>query len=127
MAFVFDTQTGNITMPTGDTGDIHVNVNYDELKEGDAVLFAVFDKYDKTGGDLLIKTADIVDGKAHIRLCNADTRNLAAGAYKWQLRIVTDPARDENGNIIADECTDNVISVFQTPPTFKLTRGGAYV
>ena len=125
MAFVFDTSTGNITLPRGDTGDINVRVNYEELKEGDAILFAIFDKY--TGKDLMIKAADIVDGVAHVRICNHDTRDIEAKSYSWQLRIVTNPARDENGNVIADDCTDNVITVFQTPPSFKLTNGGAYV
>lgn len=125
MAFVFDTQTGNITLPRGDTGNINVSVNYDELKEGDAIVFAIFDKY--TGEDFLIKAADIVDGKAVIRICNHDTRGLVAKSYNWNLRIVTDPTRDENGNVVADECTDDVITVFQNPPKFKLTNGGAYV
>ena len=125
MAFMYDTETGNITIPAGDTADINVSIDYKELKDGDTVLFAVFDKYGN--GDIVSKVCDIVDGKATIRLCNHDTRDVAPKKYNWQLRIVTDPARDSNGKIVADDCTDNVITVFNNPPTFKITRGGAYV
>ena len=125
MAFVYDTETGKITLPAGDTADINISVDYKELKQGDAILFAIFDKFGDR--DIVIKTADLVDGKARIRICNHDTRDVEPGNYKWQLRIVTNPARGEDGAIIADDCSDNVITVFNNPPTFKITRGGAYV
>ena len=51
------------------------------------------------------------------------------GVYAWQLRLVTSPARDEDGNIIADECTDDVVSVFsgEAMPEFVLEKRGARV
>lgn len=42
---MYDTETGNITIPAGDTADINVSIDYKELKDGDAVLFAVFDDF----------------------------------------------------------------------------------
>ena len=45
MAFVYDTGTGNIMLPAGDTADINISINYDELREGDQVIFAIFNKF----------------------------------------------------------------------------------
>ena len=126
MAYTFNPDTGDIVLPVGDTADIYVSVNYSGLNKTSRVLFGVFDKYtpDK---DLIIKQATIENGVAHIRLCNADTRDLATGTYRWQLRIVTGGVTDKEGNIVTDECSDEVISVFKNPPTIKLVKGGAYV
>ena len=123
MPFAFDENTHAISMAAGDTATIAVNVQWDRLQQGDVVLFAVFD----SSGDLLCKAAEITDGQAKIRLCNHDTRDIEPGKYKWNLRVVTSPAYDSDGKVHADECTDEVITVFDNPPAFKLTRGGAYV
>lgn len=127
MPFVFNEQDRSIAMAAGDTADIYVSVDWVGIADGDAVLFAVFNP--NTGEDVLIKAADVTDGKVHIRLCNHDTRDMPAGRYRWQLRIVTSPARDEAGNVMADECTDDVISVFDygAIPGFTLRRTGARV
>lgn len=92
---------------------------------GDVILFTIFDH--NTGEDKLIKPVEILDGRAHIRLCNHDTRDITPATYRWNLRIVTSPVRDEEGNVRVDECTDNVITVFDDPPKIKLWKGGAYV
>jgi hypothetical protein len=126
MAFVFDEKTQAIRMPAGDTADIPVTVEWDGLRDGDAVVFAIFDPKEESG-DLVVRSAELVDGCAVIRLCNHDTRDVPPGHYRWNLRIVTGPARDAEGRVIADECSDSVITVFETPPSFRLTRGGAYV
>ena len=126
MAFTFDESTYKISLPQGDTADIDVSIDYAGIEPGDALLFAIFDPQ---SGDLMSKAVEIQDGRAHIRLCNHDTRDLDAGQYRWQLRIVTSPARDESGSVIADACTDDVISVFDSDelPAFRLTRTGARV
>lgn len=126
MAFTFDEATNKISMPPGDTGDLFVDVEWDTEKET-AVVFAIVNR--RTGEDMMLKSAEIEGGKAHIRLCNHDTRDLEPGTYNWQLRLVTSPARDEEGNIIADECGDDVISVFSgdSLPVFKLEKKGARV
>jgi len=123
MPFHFDSENNAITMAAGDTATISVNVQWDRLSDGDAVLLAVFD----SGGDLLCKAAEIADGQARIRLCNHDTRDIEPGKYKWNLRIVTGPAYDADNKVYADDCTDHVVTVFDTPPAFRITRGGAYV
>ena len=125
MPFAYNEETNAITMPAGDTANIEVGVEWDRLAEGDVLLFAVFDP--AASGDLVCKPVEIVDGLAQIRICNHDTRDIEPGRYRWNLRLVTSPAYDEDGNVRVDECTDDVITVFDKPPEFKLTRGGAYV
>lgn len=134
MAFTFREENHMISMPPGDTGDLWIEVEWGAMRAGDAVLFAIVDR--RSGEDLLCKAAEVVveqgeDGKrlalAHIRLCNHDTRDLDPGTYFWQLRLVTGPARDGQGNVIADDCSDHVISVFDELPVFKLLKKGARV
>ena len=127
MPFTFDEATYRISMPPGDTGDIFINLNWDTDGKDAAAVFAIVNR--RTGTDVLIKSADIADGKAHIRLCNHDTRDLESGTYNWQLRLVTSPVRDADGNVIVDECTDDVISVFSgdAMPVCKIEKRGARV
>lgn len=121
----FDESTRQLTLPCGDTYDMWIEIDWPALVAGDVILFAIYDK--STGNDVLVKTTEIVNGKAHIRLCNKDTRDIEPGSYRWNLRVVTDPVRDDDGNVRVDECTDNVITVFDDPPRIKLWKGGAYV
>lgn len=126
MPFAFDEATYKISMPPGDTGDLFVDVEWETDKEI-AAVFAIVNK--RTGEDVMKKAVEVVDGKAHIRLCNHDTRDAEPGTYNWQLRLITSPARDEEGNIIADECADDVVSVFggDDMPVFRLEKKGARV
>lgn len=127
MPFTFDEATYRISMPPGDTGDLFIDVEWDTQGKEAAAIFAIVNR--RTGEDVLLKAAEITDGRAHIRLCNHDTRDLEPGTYNWQVRLVTSPAKNEDGNIIADECTDDVVSVFSGDgmPVFKLERKGARV
>ena len=125
MPFMYNTETNAIKMAVGDTGGFSVRVSWDRLSNGDVILFAIFDP--GADGDLLCKPIEIEDGRAYVRICNHDTRDIEPGRYKWNLRIVTSPVRDEEGNVRVDECTDDVITIFDIPPTIQLTRGGAVV
>ena len=125
MPFAYDESSNAIQMAPGDTANIWVDVEWDRLAAGDVLLFAVFDPNES--GDLVCKPVEIVDGQAHIRICNHDTRDIEPGTYRWNLRIVTSPVRDEQGNVRVDECAGEVVTVFDTTPKFKLLRGGAYV
>ena len=127
MPFTFDEATYRISMPPGDTGNLFFDVEWDTHEKEAVVIFAIVNR--RTGKDVLLKTAEVADGRAHIRLCNHDTRDLEPGTYNWQARLVTSPAKDEDGNVIADECTDDVDSVFDgdNMPVFRLERGGARV
>jgi len=125
MAYVFDPETRKITLPAGDTMDFRIRTN----GEFDALIFAVYNR--TTGEDLVLVPVEIENGYAHVRLANRHTRDVPAGNYKWNLRMVSDPERDENGNIIADEDSDNVLTVFgpdnESIPNFTIRRNGAYV
>lgn len=127
MPFTFDETTMRISMPPGDTGDLYLDVEWDTHGKDAAAVFAIVNP--RYGKDVLLKAVEIIDGKAHVRLCNHDTRDIKPGTYAWQVRLVTSPARDEHGNIIADECTDDVISVFggEEMPEFILEKKGARV
>lgn len=127
MAISINFEDYTISMPPGDTGDIYLEIEWKHVDLSNAAI--VFGVCDSAGEDIVLKQGDIVDGKTHIRLCNHDTRDLEPGKYRWQLRIVTDPATDANGNIIADDCEDNVVSVFNGNklPKFILEKRGARV
>lgn len=46
------------------------------------------------------------------------------GIYYYDVRIVTDPAYDEHGNVVADDESDNVISLYSgksSMPEFEIT------
>ena len=126
MPFTFDEATYKISMPPGDTGDLFIEVEWDTDKEV-AAVFAIVDR--RTGEDVMKKAAEVSNGVAHIRLCNRDTRDIEPGTYAWQLRLITSPARDDDGNVIADECADDVVSAFggDSMPAFRLEKKGARV
>lgn len=125
MAYTFDSVTREIVLPCGDTLSMRVALNGDA--DFDVVIFAIYNK--DTGEDIFKKPAAIENGEAVIRLTNTDTRDLPEGKYLWQLRIVSDAEYDESGNVIADEDSDNVVSLFgpENIPVFRLRRDGAYV
>lgn len=125
MPFSYNSETHAIAMARGDTANLWIDVEWDRLAPGDVLLFAIFDP--GGSGDLVLRPVEIADGQALIRICNHDTRDIEPGTYRWNLRLVTSPVYDEDGNVRVDECTDDVITVFDAPPRFKLTRGGADV
>ena len=126
MAYVFDPETRKITLPAGDTMDFKIHTNGDF----DVAIFAVYNR--TTGQDVVAVPVEIdADGYANIRLANRHTRDVPAGNYKWNLRLVSDPEFDENGNVVVDEDSDNVLTVFGPDnddiPIFVIRRTGAYV
>lgn len=125
MPFKLNPTDMSIQMACGDTADIQFHVNWDTLSDGDVMLFAIFTN--TTCEDVLCKCLEISDGVAHLRLCNQDTRDIPAGKYYWNLRIVTSPARDAEGNVRVDADTDDVITIYDKPPCIQLKRSGAYV
>ena len=125
MPFTYDSKTHAISMACGDTTNIQINVQWDSLGAGDVLLFAAFNR--DTGKDVLRKPVMIEQGRANIRLCNHDTRDIPAGKYRWNLRIITSPVLDDDGNVQVDACTDDVVTVFDSPPIFRLMNGGGRV
>lgn len=126
MAFSYNLETNKITLEPGDTGGFTVNVDWPRY---DGEIALVLGVCNKAGEDVVLKSWPVVDGMVMVEFCNHDTRDLEPGNYKWQMRIVTDPEYDENGNVIAEDCTDKVISVFDgdAMPIFRLAKKGARV
>ena len=52
-------------MPPGDTGDLYLEIEWDTNGKDAAAVFAIVDT--RYGKDLMLKAAEIVDGKAHIQ------------------------------------------------------------
>lgn len=127
MPYTFDPDTHEIKLPVGDTVNIPVRVRGDAIFH--AMVFAIYDRAD--GTDLLRVPVEIVDGAARIRLATKHTRDLEPGKYKWNLRLVTDPEYDENGNIMLQDINDDAMTVFGPEnseiPDIILVRNGGRV
>lgn len=79
----------NLLMPRGDTAGLWVDVSQMEisLEEGDKVYFTVKESTLKTE-KLLQKIVTVFeDGKAHIVINPADTKDLAFGTYVYDIQI----------------------------------------
>lgn len=125
MAFQYSA-SGRITCPRGDTGALRFSFSGAiTLKPGDMLVFGLYSPTAKE--TVLRKQVEIVDGSALLLFTNADTRDLPAGSYKYNLRVVTDPEYDENGLVICTDTTDNVLSVYNELPKFELLEAGVHV
>lgn len=118
MAFTV-TENCNIICPRGDTGAITYAIRGIDMSEGDVLVFGVIDNGGRT---ILRKIAAIENGAAIINFSNADTRELDVGKYRYNLRLVTDPEYDGDGNVICLDDTDNVITLYNCPPRFVVTE-----
>lgn len=122
MAYTYDEQTKEIAISAGDTMNIPVSITGAQY---DAVLFVV---YQRGGGDLVKIPGVLSNGSAVIRVANRHTQGLDEGRYKWNLRFISDPAYDENDEIIIDEDSDNVWTAFgpaqSDVPNFIVHRTG---
>ena len=126
MPFQYSASSGRITCPRGDTGAIRFSFSGAiTLKPGDMLVFGLFNP--STKQTVLRKQVEIVDGIAFLTLTNADTRSLTVGSYRYNLRIVTDPEYDENGQVICNDATDNVLSIYNELPKFELLEAGVHV
>lgn len=126
MAFIYNTASGRITCPRGDTGALRVTISGDiALAPGDMLVFGLYNP--KTKETMLRKQATIADGSAEVHFTNADTRELAAGSYKYNLRVVTDPEYGANGDVICADDSDNVLSIYNDMPKFEILEAGVHV
>ena len=125
MPFQYSTASGRITCPRGDTGALRFTFNGLTLKPGDMLVFGLYNPTSKQ--TILRKQVEIVDGAAQLLFTNADTRDLPAGSYKYNLRIVTDPEYDDNGSVVCADNTDNVMSIYNDLPKFELLEAGVHV
>ncbi len=122
MAFLFDEGSKKITLPLGDTMNLSVKITSGLYADGDTVMFALSDS---EGKDAICKAFTISDGKCTIRLNSADTADMEAGSYTWNIRLVH-TAETVDGKIQIDD-TDEVLTLFNKPPRFVLVDGGCDV
>ena len=127
--FKIDTETHAITLPTGDTLDFTLTLKTAgepaAIPEGSAAVFGICRPRSSGVNEYIFrKTFPIKGNTVSICLTNADTRNLKPGtAYAWDVRVVTDPEYDDEGNAYCGDDTDCVISVFSgstSLPSFNL-------
>ena len=123
MAYSYDESTHKIIIPRGDTATIHLTITGGGVTDGDAVLFRVRNR--SKGEWTVSKLAMVTDGSATIRLTSEDTRLLSPRyRYGWTIGVVTDPDTDENGEPIANDATDNVLTAYNQLMTFAVTESG---
>ena len=125
MPFQYNATSGRITCPRGDTGALRFTFTGMTLKPGDMLVFGLYNPTLKQ--TVLRKQVEITNGSALLSFTNADTRDLPAGSYKYNLRVVTDPELDENGLVICADQTDNVLSIYNELPKFELLEAGVHV
>ena len=110
-----------LTFPQGDTGMFLLRIkdgNGQQLPPINGVgIFAVC-KEMRNGrfATQSRKAVEIVDNTVTIRLANAVSRTIEPGDYRWDIRIVTDPEIDDDGNVICEDDTDEVHSVYAGRP-----------
>lgn len=111
-----------ITCPQGDTGLVLVKLTDPDgapLPPIDGVaVFAVAEKA-RVGVGYIQRSwraVPIVDNTATILITNAMSRRLEPGEYFWDVRIVTDPEYNEDGDVIAEDDSDEVHSLFAARP-----------
>lgn len=89
----------NITLSRGDTGAIKITAETDyTFTSADRVLFSIKNAV----GEVVKQQAfELDENKAFVvPFFNADTDNLAAGTFSWDVRYVINPYYDESGKII---------------------------
>lgn len=126
MAYKYDPDTRAITISAGDTMDFSVRVSGENF---DAAVFAVYDP--DTGDDIVTVPAELSENQCKIRLATRHTRDVPGGKYKWNIRLVSNPEKDAEGNIVLNDDTDNSLTVFgpekRNIPDFVVRRTGANV
>ena len=116
--YTLDPVTKELVVPSGDTvqfllklTDLDGNPLIQPI-DGVAV-FAVCEKSTRgTFSPFDGRKIDIVDNTVTVRLPNKFTRRITQGNYYWDIRIVTDPEIDDDGNVTAEDDTDEVHSLF---------------
>ena len=112
--FVIDRETKEITLPKGDTLAFRVKLNGPEIPENTVGVLGIcsVDRRGEPKETVFAKEFPVRENGVTVFLSNQDTRELAAGTYDWDLRLVTDPEYNEDGSVRCDDASDNVLSIF---------------
>lgn len=113
----------HLALPRGDTALLRVQIAGAQLGDADRAVFAVYDRFEER--ELLRKTAAISGGAAAFALKNADTKDIAPGRYRYDVRVVRDPVY-EAGEIAGGR---EVHSLFAAGglPAIDIEEVGAHV
>ena len=94
---MFKVDGTKITISRGDTGSIDFTATGYDFGENDRAVFSV-----KNGHGQIVKQDihELTEGVFTATFFNADTKDLPAGNYTWDVRYVIDPQYDEDENIV---------------------------
>ena len=120
---MFDVKGRQIQITAGDTGLMAVRAResgYVPTGEDRAV----FTVRERTGGRVLLKKVLVPDetGCVQIPFSNADTENLRAGAYVWDIRYALHAVMDAKGNVTGGR---EVVTPFAPAPFLVMEAVGA--
>ncbi len=130
---------GNVTLPRGDTLPMPITIRGVNYPEGTVGVFGIRAKSGSGARAQVLRKAFPVAAiptepeaaKISVYLSNGDTRGINPGVYLWDLRIVTDPEYDAEGNVCCNDEGDNVMSIFagrvKGMPTFTVVEVAADV
>ena len=96
---MFGVEGYTITLSRGDTGAIRITASTDyTFEDTDRALFSIKNAI----GEIVKQQAFKIDenNSFTVSFFNADTDNLAAGSYSWDVRYIIHPYYDSDGNIV---------------------------
>ena len=119
MAFDYNPGTNKITCPRNNSGTLEVNVTGMTFGPEDVVAFYIRDPARARKIREIVLHPD-ADGVCVFTLNSGDTDLIPPGKYRWNLRIVTSPQYDADGNLTIAEDSANSITVFNRAPEFEV-------
>lgn len=94
MNFMFTiNKSNNITIIQGDTGIIHIDLDNYDLVNGDQIIFAIASNITEPALVKKVVKEFEPDGSAKIVIDAADTLNLPAGNYLYEIEVTTQDGR----------------------------------
>lgn len=112
---MFTVDGKKITISRGDTGDIVFTLTGHTFTSSDRAIFTVANKNATT--ILMKEEYEITDGHFTVHFANNVTDQWTAGNYKWEIRVVLNPTREEG--VITDG--DSIITPYADPGDFVVT------
>ncbi len=103
-----------LIIPRGDTGSFSIPALH-SITDNQVAVFSIFDPLTKT---CVLEKEITLTGDADlitVEIEHKDTVNLQAKKYKWDLRIYTNPERDDDEKIINADEIDSYYSAFSLP------------
>lgn len=101
---------GTVTLPRGDTILFRIRLTGGSFPPGTVGVFGIC----TSSGAIPVfsKVFSLEGDTVTVYLTNAETRQLDAKKYRWDVRIVTDPEYNDDGSVRCDNASDSVLSLF---------------